>query len=446
MGVPLPPQELLLTSIVVVHMGAFQLPKDTMIQTQLRRSYHITCCVGNQGAHSAVVLVLASAFQKSATEPKNRLLKCKHATMISTFNVRTLAKINQISELTASATEQNIDIICVQEHWLYHKDVELKHYDCGSDWTFISASAWKNSTNSTIGGVDILLSPIAIRFLNSIEKINLRIATFNGNPYTATISCHSPTNVSDESDETNFYNSRSSLVHQVPEHNVLIIGGDMNSKISQSLEHKFAYHHETYRNGQYLMNVITENGLVCLNTKFQKKQSKLWTHSYPNGAKVQLDYMFVNRKWINSVLHSEAYSTFEGVSSDHRIVTTKIRFSLRANKRKANSQPQYDWSVLLNSEGIQNQYIITVKNRFESLQHEADDNIPNATYESFVTAHSDTAEACIPLKPKRKRRVPWETTVVTEKREHLKKLAKTRNTYPTKSNIAAFKHAQKRLT
>ena len=127
------------------------------------------------------------------------------------------------------------------------------------------------------------------------------------------------------------------------------------------------------------MNVITENRLVCLNTKFQKKQGKLWTQSYPNGAKAQPDYMLVNRKWINSALNSEAYSTFKGVSSDHRIVTIKIRLSLRANKRKANSQPRYDWSVLLNNKDIQNQYTITVKNRFESLQQEAEDNRPNVT-------------------------------------------------------------------
>ena len=163
--------------------------------------------------------------------------------MTSTFSVCTLSEKNQISELTALATEQNIDIICVQEHHLYQKDVELKHHDCGNGWTFISISAWKNSTNSTIGGVGILLSPIAIQSLNSIEKINSR--TVNDNPHTTTISCYSPTNVSNESDATNFYNGLSSLIRQVPKHNMLIIGGDMNAKIGQSEEHKFGYHHTT---------------------------------------------------------------------------------------------------------------------------------------------------------------------------------------------------------
>ena len=190
----------------------------------------------------------------------------------------------------------------------------------------MSVSAWKNATNSTIRGVGILLSPLARKSLISIEKIHPRliIATFNGNPCTTIISCYSPTNVSDESDATAFYDELSSLIRQVPKHNVLVIGGDMNAKIGQSEDHKYAYHQQTNRNGQYLHNVITENGLSCLNTQFQKKCGKLWTHKYPNGVKAQLDYMLVNRKWINSVMNCEAYNNFEGVSSDRRIVSTKI--------------------------------------------------------------------------------------------------------------------------
>ena len=65
--------------------------------------------------------------------------------------------------------------------------------------------------------------------------------------------------------------------------------------------------------------------------KLSKKRGKLWTHTNANKSKAQIDYLFINRKWKNSVMNCEAYSTFEGVSSDHRIVTAKIRLSLRKN-------------------------------------------------------------------------------------------------------------------
>ena len=42
-------------------------------------------------------------------------------------------------------------------------------------------------------------------------------------------------------------------------------------------------------------------------------------------------YIFINKKWINNNDNSEAYSSFEGVSSDHRIVSAKNRLNLRRN-------------------------------------------------------------------------------------------------------------------
>ena len=67
-------------------------------------------------------------------------------------------------------------------------------------WTFISASALKNTGNSTIGGVVMLLSPHNTKSLNSIEKITARIlvATFHGNPEPTLMSCYCPTNIVDE--------------------------------------------------------------------------------------------------------------------------------------------------------------------------------------------------------------------------------------------------------
>ena len=87
-----------------------------------------------------------------------------------------------------------------KEHRFYHEDIDLKYHELGNGWTFISASALKNIGNSTIGGVGMLLSPLATRSLNSIEKITSRIleATFHGNPEPTFISCHSPTNIADE--------------------------------------------------------------------------------------------------------------------------------------------------------------------------------------------------------------------------------------------------------
>ena len=74
----------------------------------------------------------------------------------------------------------------------------------------------------------MLIGPQALKSLNSLEKIQPRmmVAIFNGNPR-AIIPCHSPTNVSEETDLITFYNEISSFVRNIPKHNVLVIVGDM---------------------------------------------------------------------------------------------------------------------------------------------------------------------------------------------------------------------------
>ena len=75
----------------------------------------------------------------------------------------------------------------------------------------MTASSWKNKSNSSIGGIGLLLSPSATNSLINVEKISPRIITanFNGNPITIVVSCYSPTNVSDEDDVSEFYNNMS---------------------------------------------------------------------------------------------------------------------------------------------------------------------------------------------------------------------------------------------
>ena len=75
----------------------------------------------------------------------------------ATFNLRTLQSIKQMSELIAIAVTYHIDVINLQEHRFDHEDIDLKYHELGNRWTFISASALKNTANSTIGGVGMLL-------------------------------------------------------------------------------------------------------------------------------------------------------------------------------------------------------------------------------------------------------------------------------------------------
>ena len=182
-------------------------------------------------------------FEKSATVLKQqKLLKCNQTIQIATFNVRTLNRIGQLPELTASAVEHKIDIICIQEHRYTHTE-DIKYHDTGNGWTLATVSAWKNSVNATVGTLGMLIGPRALKTLNSIERIQPRMmaATYNGNPRATIISCYNPTNVSEETELVAFYNERSSLVSSIPKHNVLVSGGDMNAQIGKTKTTNAAY-------------------------------------------------------------------------------------------------------------------------------------------------------------------------------------------------------------
>ena len=195
----------------------------------------------------------------------------------------------------------------------------------------------------------------------------MMVATFNSNPSTTIISCNSLTNAQDEMDHIIFYNKQSSLVHSISKHNFLIIGGDMNAQIGNDKNNKYCLHNLSKRNEEPLTEFPLENRLTCLNTKSQKRERKLWAFTNSNSTKAQVDYILINKKWINSDLNCKAYSSFEGVSSNHRIFTVKIHLNISRNTTQTAKTTVYDWSSI-NNRDICNKCTITVRNKFDTLR------------------------------------------------------------------------------
>ena len=220
----------------------------------------------------------------------------------------------------------------------------------------------------------------------------------------------------------------------------------MNAQIGKNGNNKYSLHNRSNRNGQqiYLTDFMIENRLTCLNTNYQKREGKLWTYTYANNSKAQIDYVFINKKWKNSAINCEAYSSFEGVSSNHRIVMAKIPLSLRKNATPTVITKHYDWA-LLNNRDIRNEYVAELRNRFETLQAKTEKGTPNDEYESFVNAHIKAAAKYIPKKLRTKYRVPWETLAVWEKRAHVKTASKSYRKSPTNTNARKLKTAQYQL-
>ena len=126
---------------------------------------------------------------------------------------------------------------------------------------------------------------------------------------------------------------------------------------------------------------MIENRLTCLNTNYQKREGKLWTYTYANNSKAQIDYVFINKKWKNSAMNCKAYSSFKGVSFDHQIVMAKIQLSLQKNATRTATTKNYDWA--LRNGDIRDKYVLELRNRFETLQEKTEKDTPNDEYENF---------------------------------------------------------------
>ena len=216
----------------------------------------------------------------------------------------------------------------------------------------------------------------------------------------------------------------------------------MNAQIGKNGNNKYSLHNTSNRNGQHLTDFMIENRLTCLNTNFQKREGKLWVYTYANNTKAQIDYVFINKKWENSAMNCEAYSSFEGVSSNHWIVTAKIRLSLRKNVKRKTTTIHYDRD-LLNNKDIRDKYVRALRNKFDALQEKTEIFISNEEYENFVNAHLETTAKYIPTKSKTKSRVPWETLAVREKRANMKTASKSNRKNPKNTNALKLKKGTK---
>ena len=76
----------------------------------------------------------------------------------------------------------------------------------------------------------------------------------------------------------------------------------MNVQIGKDETNKFCLQNTPNRKGEYLIDFSFENRQTSLYTKFEKREGKLWTYIYSNNAEAQMDYIFINKNWINSAL------------------------------------------------------------------------------------------------------------------------------------------------
>ncbi|XP_062905778.1 craniofacial development protein 2-like, partial [Mobula hypostoma] len=232
--------------------------------------------------------------------------------------------------MAGKASSYKISILGIQEHCHVYPDEEIRFTEV-EGMHLRTSSAWREPTTmSAQGGVGLMLNCKVKRALRGVVSVSDRIITveFDGNPATSVIISYSPHNCSEEK-VVAFHSKLHEAVTSIPAHNFLAVLDDFNAQVGLK-DIPYSYQDFTNRNGQYLVDFIQEHSLIAANTQFKKRAGKLWT--YENRASIyrkQLDYILIRTKWRNCVINTEAYSTFNSVSSDHRVVSMQVRLSLQ---------------------------------------------------------------------------------------------------------------------
>jgi len=136
-----------------------------------------------------------------------------------------------------------------------------------------------------------------------------------------------------------------------------------------------------------------------------KPKGQLWTFEYPSGGRAQLDYLIFRKKWKNSVKNSPAYSSFSSVGSDHRIVSSTVKLSLRSSKKaKPYPMKSIDWKTVSANQTLSKQFSHDVFNRFKSLStfEVNSDNIEDV-YCTLIKSTEEVALATLPKREKKPR-------------------------------------------
>ncbi|XP_063729797.1 craniofacial development protein 2-like [Symsagittifera roscoffensis] len=152
------------------------------------------------------------------------------------------------------------------------------------------------------------------------------------------ISAYSPTENGEDTEKDAFYSLLKECLKAIPRKDVLLIGGDLNSKLGKQLLDeeknigKFAIG-ERNNNGQRLAELIVFLDLVAMNTTIQKKRRKLATWiSNDRKTRNQIDYILTNRRWRSAINDTTIQNAWNNLAQSlHKAAEKAVGATTRKN-------------------------------------------------------------------------------------------------------------------
>ncbi|XP_048743177.2 craniofacial development protein 2-like [Ostrea edulis] len=264
---------------------------------------------------------------KSLLGPKEKLC-------VGAWNVRTMFETSKTAQVADEMQICGLDILGVSE-CLWLKSGKMR---VNSGHTIL----YSGHDDKHQSGVGIMISKEKIKTLLEWEPINDRLirARFNSKYCKLTIiQCYAPTNDAEEEIKDDFYEQLQMVVSKVPQHDMLLMMGDLNAKVgadNTDCERSMGKHGCGIRNdnGERLIDFCLNNNLVIGGTIFPHKDIHKLTWKSPDGRTTnQIDHMIINNKWRRSLYDVKVYRGAD-VNGDHYLLKATIKLKLRRNHQQ----------------------------------------------------------------------------------------------------------------
>jgi len=337
--------------------------------------------------------------------PATAVIRDKTTIKIGTWNVRTLYQSGKLENVKQEMTRLGVNILGVCE------------------------TRWKNTGDFVSGehrmiysggetherGVGLILDKERAKCVQGYLQLSDRVllVKLQGRPFNLSIIIvYAPTSESEEEEINKFYETVEKARSQCKSQEVIIIMGDLNAKVGcEQVGDVIGRHGLSKQNerGERFCQWCLTNGQVITNTWFENHPRRLWTWRSPRGdVKNQIDYITINKRFRNAVQHCKTYPSAD-CGSDHLPVICKMKIKLRKLKNTT-SGPKLQYSVLAKDDNTRKEFNVNVKNRFEALGTEGEQE---SNWNNFKTSLVTAAKKVLPKREKQSRK-QWITTEILD--------------------------------
>ena len=246
---------------------------------------------------------------REAMSSRRSFLGPKSMVRLATWNVRTMFETGKTAQVTKEIVRYDLDILGVSEcRWT---GAGRKKTRDGFTTFFFSGKE-----NARVNGVALIMNRSTEKTLIEWEPLSNRIirARYHSKYYKLSIlQCYAPTNEAEDEVKDDWYEQLQYEVSRVPQHDLLLIMGDINAKVgldNSNCEAAMGRHGSGLinDNGERLVEFCLNNSCIIGGTIFPHKNIHKLTWKSPDGRTInQIDHVLINKKWRRSPLDVKVY-------------------------------------------------------------------------------------------------------------------------------------------